>query len=1216
MVAAFKLRLLGPVALLRDDQALRLPTRHSQALLLVLALAKSAPRDRLAAWLWPGLEPTAARRNLRRELQRLRDAGAGELLTRTSGIDGLRADRLECDVHDLEGALAALSARLNASGPPVTPAHAGPAGPVGTPGQASHHWPVDALLAEGLNPTESSAFESWLLAERARVSELLRHAARMRAAVLAAEGQPESALRAVQELLRVDALQENLHLEAMRLLIGLGRREEALAQFARCKRTLSSELGLEPMPETEALARSIRSPQAGSPAPAALRQGAASSTFSLRGRTEAWQWMQAAWRAGTVMLLQGEAGAGKTRLANEFLSTQGALAMACCRAEDAESPYASFVRVLRVLAGDALADACLPLWMRVELAYIVPELGPAPKRLATPADQLRLQEAAQAAFETLSHGSFDAVLVDDFHLADAASRPLFQSLASKQRRDAQARSSAPGDGPAHASASPAATAARGERGGPEGDAPSAAGAPRLVFTQRPLHDAAGERAGRTLQQGGAAVLALEPLVEADVLAMVREATGPTSADTDATGADAVRLERLAARLHAATGGNPFYVSETLRHWVGLGLLRGTGVDEAGLPFPASVREAVLARVRLLPAAAARLLDAAVLTAEPFTPHLLAEACALSELEAIDALEHALAARMLRIQGDGYAFAHDLVRLAVDGALAPERRRLVHLRLALAGTRVGLSAEALAAHFERGGQPSRAVEHRMHAAGAAVQSAAFDQARAHWRHAIDDGPTPRQRFEILSQRVRCERGVDAAPAMHAALEELLRWRDEWQRSPQTAALALEASVEVANGWSMMMRYQPAIDLTDEVLAVLPRRAPLRPYAMLVRSQALIGLLRLEEGTAEAESALRLPGSTPGVQADLRAALIWGYHRGGQPQKALPHAQRNLQFARLSGSPRSVARALSNLGLIQSGIGDVVQARHAMEQALAQARLLRMVELQRLLCNNLGNTALECGDPAMAARYADEGIRASATYSGQVQESQLRSVLAQSHYQLGDIEAAKVEASASIALAQGLADFDHLLDSVSMTLDIYTTSADFVGADRILALAGPSMPGTRESARTKLAFNRIRLALAKGDLAYAREVLGHLPRVEDLHQLTDRQHAAVCWAEYWLAERPTRAREALDALDRVTSAAAPWVHIEVAARAAAARLMALAHLAREAPASTPADLEAEIAGAAAAASRHLQSPKTPRPILPILSLALATVLQRPGNVPSAQ
>ncbi|MBL8361929.1 MAG: AAA family ATPase [Rubrivivax sp.] len=1171
--------MLGPVALLRDGQALSLPTRNAQALLLVLALAQPTPRDRLASWLWPGLDSPAARRNLRRELQRLRDAGADELLTRSGGIDGLHADRLVCDVHDLERACA------------------GPHGPGVTPGEPSLHWPVDAVLAEGLHAPESGAFDAWLMAERARVTELLRQAARLRAAALAAEGQLEPALHAVQELLRVDALQENLHREAMRLLVSLGRREEALAQFVRCKRTLSSELGLEPMPETEALARSIRSSRSGSPGPAALRQGASSSTFALRGRTEAWRWMQAAWQAGTVMLLEGEAGAGKTRLAHEFLSAQGALAVACCRAEDAESPYASFVRLLRVLAGGALGDASLPLWMQVELAYIVPELGPAPRRVATPADQLRLQEAAQAAFELLSHGSFDAVLVDDFHLADAASRPLFQRLASNRRRDAQAQPSAAAEGPA--------------------------GAARMVFTQRPSHDAASEQAGRTLQQGGAALLRLEPLVAADVQAMVREAAGLPSDGATSADADAALLERLGGRLHAATGGNAFYASETLRHWVGLGLLRGAGVDEAAWPFPASVRDAVLARVRMVPAAATRLLDAAVLTAEPFTPRLLAEACALSELEAIDALEQALAARMLRVQGDGYAFAHDLVRLAVDGALAPERRRLVHLRLALAGARVGLGAEALAVHFEQGGQPSRAVEHRMRAAVAALQSAAFDQARAHWRHALDDGPTPRQRFEILSQQVRCERVVDAAPAMQAALEELLRWRDQWQTSPQTAALALEASVEAANALSMMSRYQAAIELTDEVLGVLPRKAPLRAHAMLVRSQALIGLLRLDEGTDEAEAALRLSGSTPAIQADLRAALIWGYHRGGQPQKALPHAQHNLQFARLSGSPRSVARALSNLGLIQSGIGDVRQARHSMEQALDQARLLRMVELQRLLCNNLGNTALERGEPVLAARYADEGIRASATYSGQIQESMLRSVLAQAHYQQGHIEAAKAEAGVSIALARETADSFQLLDSISMTLDIYTTSADYAAADTILALAGPSMPDTKEGARIKLAFNRVRLALAKGDLAHAREVLGHLPRVEELHELTDRQNAAVCWAEYWLAGRPTRAREALEALDGVTSASAPWVHIEVGVRAAAARLMALAHLVQHATAPAPGadavpgtDLEAELARAAVAADRHLQCPKTPRPLLPILAAALATLLQRPGNASSAQ
>ena len=112
-------------------------------------------------------------------------------------------------------------------------------------------------------------------------------------------------------------------------------------------------------------------------------------------------------------------------------------------------------------------------------------------------------------------------------------------------------------------------------------------------------------------------------------------------------------------------------------------------DYCELEVPASVREAVLARVQRLPTASQRVLEAAALAVEPFAPALLAPACALSELDTVLAIEQALAAHLLREhEAGGFAFAHDLVQQAIDAALSPERRRLVHRRLALGAEQSG------------------------------------------------------------------------------------------------------------------------------------------------------------------------------------------------------------------------------------------------------------------------------------------------------------------------------------------------------------------------------------------------------------------------------------------------------------------------------------------------------------------------------------------------
>jgi TolB-like protein len=110
---------------------------------------------------------------------------------------------------------------------------------------------------EGLSISEPS-FEQWLASERerfrligcgiyARVSEAAER-----------DGRLEEALNFGLRLLALDPLQENVHRTLMRLYAAQGRHDAALAQYERCRRELSDQLGVAPQPETEELARGIR----------------------------------------------------------------------------------------------------------------------------------------------------------------------------------------------------------------------------------------------------------------------------------------------------------------------------------------------------------------------------------------------------------------------------------------------------------------------------------------------------------------------------------------------------------------------------------------------------------------------------------------------------------------------------------------------------------------------------------------------------------------------------------------------------------------------------------------------------------------------------------------------------------------------------------------------------------------------------------------------
>src|SRR5262249_4277163 len=135
-------------------------------------------------------------------------------------------------------------------------------------------------------------------------------------------------------LLAQDSTDEPIHRELMRLYALAGRRHEALRQYQACADALARELDVPPEPETSALYTQILAgdlalpPTAlGSawapPAPAALAVeqaaplvGRAAELDTLRGR------LQAGWRGhGQTILLGGDSGVGKTRLAFEVLRT-------------------------------------------------------------------------------------------------------------------------------------------------------------------------------------------------------------------------------------------------------------------------------------------------------------------------------------------------------------------------------------------------------------------------------------------------------------------------------------------------------------------------------------------------------------------------------------------------------------------------------------------------------------------------------------------------------------------------------------------------------------------------------------------------------------------------------------------------------------------------------------------------------------------------------
>jgi DNA-binding CsgD family transcriptional regulator/tetratricopeptide (TPR) repeat protein len=218
----------------------------------------------------------------------------------------------------------------------------------------------------------------------------------------------------------------------------------------------------------------------------------------------------------------------------------------------------------------------------------------------------------------------------------------------------------------------------------------------------------------------------------------------------------------AARLHALTGGNPFYVSEVL---------------EAGWPsVPGTVRDIVAARLARASAATRRVVESAAIIGTRIDRELL-----LPILADCDAsMEDCLATGVLVPDGLGLRFRHELVRMAVAAAVAPHRKAELHARLlADLEERGDFDPAVLAHHAEGAGDHKAALRHAPAAARRSAALGAHREAAAQFERALrcaDDAD--RQTLAPLYEGVAAEYALlDRWPETEAALRVALTFRRE-------------------------------------------------------------------------------------------------------------------------------------------------------------------------------------------------------------------------------------------------------------------------------------------------------------------------------------------------------------------------------------------------------------------------------------------------------
>lgn len=442
-------------------------------------------------------------------------------------------------------------------------------------------------------------------------------------------------------------------------------------------------------------------------------------------------WHQTVLAGTRTVLIAGEPGVGKTRLAGEWgrqAYDQGAVVLYGRSDEDLGAPYQPFAEALRTLVpcvgtsrlrGLRGVEALLPLVPG--LTDVLPDLA-APPHGDPDTERYALFDAVVALLGVASVEAPIVLVLDDLHWA---AKPTLLLLRHLLRFGEHARV-------------------------------------QIVGTYRSTdldrsHPLAAMLADLH-RDGSANRIALGGLDVDDVSTYVAEA-----------GYDD---EELARALASVTGGNPFFLIEALRH-----------VDESGghwdpSTLPQGVREAVSRRLSRLPVETNKALAAAAVVGSQFPLDLVEQVLGQDLVDAFD--EACQAAILVEEPGGRYRFNHAIVRQSLLAELASVRRMRLHQRIAATlETMPGADDELLAdlAHhyFECAwaGNALKAVEYCRRAADQAMTRLAYEGAADLYDHALhaleelDDELPDRddQRVELLV--ARCEALLAAGDVSSAA-----------------------------------------------------------------------------------------------------------------------------------------------------------------------------------------------------------------------------------------------------------------------------------------------------------------------------------------------------------------------------------------------------------------------------------------------------------------
>jgi transcriptional regulator with XRE-family HTH domain len=626
---------------------------------------------------------------------------------------------------------------------------------------------------------------------------------------------------------------------------------------------------------------------------------------------------------GRLLVLIGEPGVGKTRLAQEIslrARAQGfRILTGRCYEPQQTLAYSPFLEALtQAVALTTETTDVAARWP--EMARLLPGQPPVhttdtrPSSGADDAARQRLYYQLTGFLSALAEPQPLALLLDDLHWADGASLELLQHLARHTR-----------------------------------DQPLLlVGTTRAVEAarQHPLVDALRDLGRDELVEQ----LQLSPLAAEETAALI----GVTLGGADGAVGDASSISaELATRIQARSEGNAFFARQLARALQ----------EQGGLSFSEGqwrLRE--ITAVASTPASIRAVIEQRLSRLTPHTQEVLREASVLGQVVAFDALEHiggrgeqeveealeeASGAGILREgQRDQYHFNHALTRDTLYAELSARRRRRLHRAAGETIERLPAHAQRAAEltyHFLAADEGERALPYAL---------LAGDQAEAVYAHAEAEG-----RYR---EALAVAREIGDAARKAEALKKLGQVAAVQGRNDEATVL-LEEALPV---------YQ-ALEDQDEEMQTL---------AALLQVQSAYGRETVDALSARAQTILaRIDQSDGSLLTPARAAALAAIYNGvttiyftsGRYDDMVPAARRAADLARAAGDEAQLAYALHHLYIM----GALDDDPTALETILALAERSGQTRILVAAHNMMGGRHADAGEFALALPHLERSLAAA-------------------------------------------------------------------------------------------------------------------------------------------------------------------------------------------------------------------------------------------------